>query len=98
VRLAVAARRSAKVEVKDDPRIDAAGRSQVVRFQMHVAAAIRQVAPIADKVQKAPAGDAERTDLKRQSRELISRLTGLLGATGRWVGRPTAEQQSEFTF
>jgi hypothetical protein len=38
------------------------------------------------------------TDLKRQSRELLSRLSGLFGATGRWVGRPTAEQQSEFRF
>ena len=37
-------------------------------------------------------------DLKRQSRELLSRLTGLYGATSRWVGRPTADQQSEFKF
>jgi hypothetical protein len=36
--------------------------------------------------------------LKRQSRELLSRLSGLFTATGRWVGRPTAEQQSEFKF
>ena len=53
---------------------------------------------MADKVQKAPAGDAQMTDLKRQSRELLSRLTSLYGATGRFVGRPTAEQQSEFKF
>ena len=65
---------------------------------MQVAGAIRQFAPIADKVQKAPASDAQTTDLKRQSRELLSRLSGLFGATGRWVGRPTAEQQSEFKF
>ena len=49
-------------------------------------------------MQKAPAGDAQLTDLKRQSRELMSRLSGLFSATGRWVGRPTGDQQSEFKF
>jgi hypothetical protein len=89
-----------KVEVKDDPRIDAtpADRKIWSDFQMQTAAAIRQFAPIADKVQKAPAGDDARTDLKRQARELMSRLTRLYGETGRWVGRPTADQQSEFKF
>ncbi|HVG86826.1 MAG TPA: hypothetical protein VM820_20045, partial [Vicinamibacterales bacterium] len=89
-----------KVEVRDDPRIDApaADRKLWADFQMQVAGAIRQFAPVADKVQKAPAGDAQTTDLKRQSRELLSRLSGLFTATGRWVGRPTAEQQSEFKF
>jgi len=86
-----------KVEVRDDPRIDApaADRQAWSGFQMQAAAAIREFAPTADKVQKAPAGDAERTDLKRQARELMSRLTRLYGETGRWVGRPTADQQSE---
>jgi hypothetical protein len=89
-----------KVEVKDDPRIDAPAADRKVwsDFQMQVAAAIRQFAPVADKVQKAPAGDEARTDLKRQARELLSRLTRLYGETGRFVGRPTADQQSEFTF
>ena len=89
-----------KVEVRDDPRLDAppADRKLWADFQMQVAAAIRQFAPIADKVQKAPAGDAQLTDLKRQSRELMSRLSGLFSATGRWVGRPTGDQQSEFKF
>jgi photosystem II stability/assembly factor-like uncharacterized protein len=101
VRLTVAGKTlEQKVEVRDDPRIDAppADRKLWSDFQMQVAAAIRQFAPVADKVQKAPAGDAQMTDLKRQSRELLSRLSGLFGATGRWVGRPTAEQQSEFRF
>jgi len=89
-----------KVDVRDDPRIDAlpADRKLWTDFQTQVAGAIRQFAPVADKVQKAPAGDAQMTDLKRQSRELLSRLTSLYGATGRFVGRPTAEQQSEFKF
>jgi hypothetical protein len=89
-----------KVEVKDDPRLDAlpADRKVWSDFQMQVAAAIRQFAPIADKVQKAPAGDAQMADLKRQSRELLSRLSGLFSATGRWVGRPTADQQSRLKF
>jgi hypothetical protein len=89
-----------KVEVKDDPRLDALPVDRKVwsDFQMQVAAAIRQFAPVADKVQKAPAADAQLTDLKRQSRELMARLTRLFGETGRWVGRPTADQQSEFTF
>ena len=101
VRLAAAGRTfEQKVEVRDDPRIDApaADRKLWADFQMQVAGAIRQFAPVADKVQKAPAGDAQTTDLKRQSRELLSRLSGLFTATGRWVGRPTAEQQSEFKF
>jgi photosystem II stability/assembly factor-like uncharacterized protein len=89
-----------KVEVKDDPRIDAPAPDRRVwsDFQMQVAGAIREFAPVADKVQKAPAGDAQMTDLKRQSRELLSRLTRLYGETGRWVGRPTADQQSELKF
>ena len=86
-----------KVTVKDDPRIDVlpADRKIWSDFQSQVAATIRQWAPVADKLQKGPSVDA---DIKRQARELTSRLSGLLGATGRWVGRPTADQQSEFTF
>ncbi|MDH4067141.1 MAG: glycoside hydrolase, partial [Acidobacteriota bacterium] len=89
-----------KVEVKDDPRIDAppADRKVWTDFHGQVARVIRDYAPVAEKVQKAPAGDTERTDLKRQARELMSRLTGLYNAVGRWVGRPTADQQSEFRF
>lgn len=85
-----------KVTVKDDPRIDAtpADRKIWTDFQMQVAATIRQWAPVNDTLQKANV-DA---DLKRQGRELTSRLSGLFGATGRWVGRPTADQQSEFAF
>jgi photosystem II stability/assembly factor-like uncharacterized protein len=101
VRLVVAGQTiEQKVEVRDDPRIDAlpADRKTWSDFQQQVAAAIRQFAPVADKVQKAPAGDAGIADLKRQARELLSRMNGLYGATGRWVGRPTAEQLSEFKF
>ena len=85
-----------KVTVKDDPRIDAtpADRKIWSDFQTAVAATIRQWAPVNDTLQKSTV-DA---DLKRQARELTSRLGGLFGATGRWVGRPTSDQQSEFTF
>jgi hypothetical protein len=88
------------VEVKDDPRIDAPpeDRKLWADLQMQLADIIRQFAPVADKVQKAPAGDAQMTELKRQSRELLSRLTRLYGGTGRWVGRPTANQQSSLRF
>ena len=98
VRLAVAGKTlEQKVTVKDDSRIDAtpADRKVWSDFQMQVAATIRQWGPVGDTLQKAPAVDA---DIKRQARELTSRLSGLMGATGRWVGRPTADQQSEFTF
>ena len=86
-----------KVTVKDDPRIDVlpADRKVWSDFQMQVAATIRQWGPVADKLQKGPSVEA---DIKRQARELTSRLSGLMGASGRWVGRPTADQQSEFTF
>jgi len=89
-----------KIEVKDDPRIDTppADRKVWADFQVQVAGAIREFAPVADKVQKAPAGGAQMTDLKRQARELLSRLTRLYGETGRWVGRPTADQLSELKF
>ncbi len=85
-----------KVTVKDDPRIDQTAAEKKIwsDFQMQVAALIRQFAPIGDKLQKGTTIDA---DVKRQARELSSRLTSLLAATGRWVGRPTADQQSEFT-
>ena len=98
VRMAVGGRTlEQKVTVKDDPRIDAtpADRKMWSDFQMQVAAAVRQFAPVAEKLQKAPSIDA---DVKRQSRELATRLSGLFSATGRWVGRPTADQQSEFAF
>ncbi len=101
VRLAVAGKTlEQKVTVKPDPRLDATPADQKTwsDFQMQVAAAIRQFAPVADQVQKAPAGDAALTDVKRQARELSSRLTGLFSDTGRWVGAPTADQQSRFKF
>ena len=89
-----------KVEVRDDPRIDApaADRKAWHDLQIRLAGLIRDYAPVAEKVQKAPAGDAARADLKRQARELMNRLTGLYGATGRWVGRPTADQTSELAY
>ncbi len=88
------------VQVRNDPRLDVTPADLKIwsDFQMNVAAAIRQFAPVADKVQKAPAGDAARTDLKRQARELSSRLTRLYNDTGRWAGPPTADQQNRFTF
>ncbi|MDH4063269.1 MAG: hypothetical protein OEW19_02640 [Acidobacteriota bacterium] len=101
IRLAASGRTiEQKVEVKDDPRIDAspADRRAWSDFQAQVASVIREYAPVSEKVQKAPAGDAQMTDLKRQARELMSRLTGLYNSVGRWVGQPTADQQSEFAF
>jgi hypothetical protein len=98
VRLVVGGRTlEQKVTVKDDPRIDAtpADRKIWSDFQMRVAATIRQWAPVNDKLQKGASVDA---DVKRQARELTSRLTRVFSDTGRWVGRPTADQQSEFTF
>jgi hypothetical protein len=101
VRLAAGGRTlEQKVDVRDDPRIDAspADRKAWHDFVMRVAGVIRTYAPVADKVRKAPAGDAARTDLKRQAQELQSRLTGLYGAAGRFVGRPTADQQSRLKY
>ena len=64
---------------------------------MSVAEMIRRGAPANERVQKAPGG-AELTDLKRQWRELMARLSGLYGEIGRWTGRPNADQMSEMKF
>ena len=59
---------------------------------------IRTFAPVNDRIQKLPAGAASAADLKRQSRELLTRLSGLYGDFGRWTGAPTRIQQSELKF
>ena len=51
-----------------------------------------------DRIQKGPATGADAADVKRQSRELISRIGGLYGAIGRWTGAPTKDQLSRLTY
>jgi hypothetical protein len=45
-----------------------------------------------------PGTGADVVDLKRQSRELISRISGLYGAVGRWTGAPTKDQLSRLAY
>ena len=45
-----------------------------------------------------PGTGADVVDLKRQSRELISRIGGLYGAVGRWTGAPTKDQLSRLAY
>lgn len=89
-----------KVEVKEDPRLDVtlADRKIWTDFQILIAETIRQVAPINERAQKVAAGGADVNDLKRQLRELVSRLSGLYGDTGRWTGRPSADHQSRLKY
>ncbi|MEW6322940.1 MAG: hypothetical protein AB1635_17870 [Acidobacteriota bacterium] len=89
-----------KVEVREDPRIDvsAADRRAWTEFQMAVAAVIRQFAPVNEKMRKVTATAADVADLKRQTAELVSRLTRLYSAGERWTGRPTADQASRLQY
>ncbi len=89
-----------KVEVREDPRIDVspAERKQWTDAVQQAAALAREFGPVNDRIQKMPGTGADVTDLKRQSRELISRISGLYGAVGRWTGAPTKDQLSRLAF
>ncbi len=90
---------STPVNVMEDPRIKIsdADREAWSGAVMTVADLIRRGAPVNERIQKA-SGGAELTDLKRQWRELMARMTGLYGEVGRWTGRPNADQISEMKF
>jgi hypothetical protein len=45
-----------------------------------------------------PGTGADVVDLKRQSRELLSRISGLYGAIGRWTGAPTKDQITRLAY
>lgn len=89
-----------RVEVREDPRIDVttAERQAWTDAVSRVAALIRAHAPVNDRIQKLPASQAGAADLKRQSRELLARLTGVYGQMGRWIGRPTTDQLAEIRY
>jgi hypothetical protein len=85
-----------KVEVREDPRIDIspAERKQWTDMVQQSAALGREFGPVNDRIQKMTGND----DLKRQSRELVSRISGLYGAVGRWTGAPTKDQLSRLAY
>lgn len=87
-----------KVEVREDPRIDItpAERKLWSDAVRQTAALAREFAPVNDRIQKLPGADA--ADLKRQSRELLSRISGLYGALGRWTGAPTKDQTTRLAY
>ena len=89
-----------KVEVREDPRIDVtpAERKQWTDAVQQAAALAREFAPVNDRIQKLPGTGADVVDLKRQSRELLSRISGLYGALGRWTGAPTKDQLSRLAY
>ena len=89
-----------RVEVREDPRIDisAAERRQWSEAVQQVTALVREFAPVNDRIQKMGGTGADVADLKRQSRELLSRITGLYGAITRWTGAPTRDQQSRLAY
>jgi hypothetical protein len=51
-----------------------------------------------DRIQKLAGTAADVVDLKRQSRELLSRISSLYGALGRWTGTPTRDQLSRLAY
>jgi len=89
-----------KVEVREDPRIDVtpAERKVWTDALTQVTALAQTYAPVNDRIQKMGGTGADVVDLKRQSRELLSRITGLYGAVGRWVGAPTKDQLSRLAY
>jgi hypothetical protein len=89
-----------KVEVREDPRIDVttAERKQWTDIVQQSAALAREFSPVNDRIQKLPGTGADVVDLKRQSRELITRIGGLYGAVGRWTGAPTKDQLSRLAY
>ena len=86
-----------KVEVRDDPRNDAtlADRKAWTDAQAQLVVLIRSYAPIDDRIQRLPTGSA---DVKRESRELVSRLGRLYSQMGGWLGPPTKDQLSQLKF
>jgi hypothetical protein len=88
------------VEVREDPRIDIppAERKQWTDAVQQTAALAREFAPVNDRIQKMSGAGADVTDLKRQSRELLSRISGLYNAVGRWTGAPTKDQLSRLAY
>lgn len=89
-----------KVEVREDPRIDVtpAERKQWTDALTQVTALARMYAPVNERIQKLGGTGADVVDLKRQSRELLSRISGLYGAIGRWTGAPTKDQASRLAY
>ena len=83
-----------------DPRIDVtpAERKVWTDAQSQVVALARIYAPVNDRIQKLPGTEADAVDLKRQSRELVSRISGLYGAISRWTGAPTKDQMTRLAF
>jgi photosystem II stability/assembly factor-like uncharacterized protein len=89
-----------KVDVREDPRIDLtpADRKSWTDAQLQVVSLIRTFSPVNDRIQKLPATAPGAADLKRQSRELLTRLGNLYGELGRWTGAPTSIHQSELKY
>jgi hypothetical protein len=91
---------SQRVIVREDPRlsVSSADRRIWTAFQRDVAALATTFAPVADRARRATGTDAATVDNKRQAAELLARIGTLYSATGRWTGRPTADQRSELRY
>jgi hypothetical protein len=91
---------SQRVVVRDDPRLTVSGadRAAWTAFQRQVAALATQFAPVADRARRATGTDARTVDVKRQAAELLARISTLYGASGRWTGRPTADQRTQLAY
>jgi photosystem II stability/assembly factor-like uncharacterized protein len=101
VRLSAAGRtHEQQVDVREDPRISvsAADRERWTNSVRAVADLIRRTAPVNERIQKAADRPGSLAELKRQLRELMSRLTTLYGELTRWTGTPTADQLNELKY
>ncbi len=88
-----------QVIVREDPRVTvgAVERRQWTAFHRQVAALATEFAPVADRARRA-AATAQNADNKRQAQELLARIGTLYNATGRWTGRPTADQRTQLAY
>jgi len=89
-----------KVDVREDPRIDVtpAERKLWTDAQAQSSALARMFGPVNDRIQKLPNTAADAAELKRQSRELVSRISRLYGSISRWTGAPTKDQMTRLAY
>ena len=98
VRLTAAGVTSEKpIEVRDDPRIDVSAADRQAWTTM-----LGDIADVFRRSVAAAARTAQRQDASAEDRRLAEqvtgRISGLYNEVGRFTGRPTADQRSQFEY
>ena len=86
--------------MREDPRIDITpAERKLWTDALSQAAALARMYGAGERSHpEAAEHRADGVDLKRQSRELLSRISGLYGAISRWTGAPTKDQMSRLAY